>query len=156
MTAMTDQEYANAVFEITSQAQGKFAPFAFPNETGDCVEFFVSPKEFYSKRVDDYLTLYLEEGTGAIVGFVVKNITRILKRVATQQAAYSFVIQDGKMRLEALFTSVLWNDDWRITHVREYCMVADIAKQYNLDQVTIPSILEKTHTVASSGSHVSV
>jgi len=145
MTVMTDQEYADAVLEIATQAQCEFSPFFFPNEEGDCVEFFVSPNDYYAKRIDDYLTLYLDEETEEVIGFVVKNITRILNRVATQQAAYAFVIQDGEMRLEALFASMLWNDGWRITHVREYHRVADIARSYHLDKVRIPSILEKAH-----------
>ena len=35
MTVMTDQEYADAVLEIATQAQCEFSPFFFPNEEGD-------------------------------------------------------------------------------------------------------------------------
>ncbi|MDR0328507.1 MAG: hypothetical protein LBI05_09455 [Planctomycetaceae bacterium] len=158
MTVATDEEYANEVFEIASQARCEFSPFALPNEDGDCVEFFVSPNDFYAKRIDDYLTLYIEEGTDEVAGFVVKNISRILERVATQQAAYSFVIQDGEVRLEALFTSMFLNDGWQITHVREYRTVVDIAQSHQLDKVQISSILERVRTVAntSGGSHAPV
>jgi hypothetical protein len=87
---------------------------------------------------------------------VVKNISRILERVAMQQAAYSFVIQDGEMRLEALFTSMLWNDGLRITHVREYRKVIDIAQSCRLDKVQILSILEKAHMAKSIPESVAV
>ena len=146
MTVMTDTEYIDAVQELVTQVQDEFLPFALPNEDGDCIEFFVSQKDYYAKRIDDYLTLYLEEGTDVIAGFVIKNITRILQRVSTQQAAHSFVIWDGEIRIEALFTARFLGDECRGTYVREYHMVADIAKQYHLDRVRIPSIFEKTHT----------
>ena len=143
MTVMTDKEYADAVFEITAQVQGEFKPFVFPNEDGDCVEFFVSQKEYYAKRIDDYLTLYLEEETGEIAGFVVKNITRILDNVSAGMDC-SFVIRDGEMCLEAMFAAMVWSDDRRFTFVREYRRVASIAKIYNIDRVRISSILNKT------------
>jgi hypothetical protein len=141
---MTNTEYTEAVFELMQQTSGEFVPFVLPNEDGDCVEFFVSPKNYYAKRIDDYLTLYLDEDTEDIAGFVVKNISRILRQVATKQAAYSFVIQDGQIRLEALFAAMFSGDEQRIHFVREYHRVADIAKQNRLDKVQIPSVMEKT------------
>ena len=147
MTVITDKEYVDAVFEIAAQAQpqGRFSPFVAPNEDGDCVEFFVSPNDYYAKRIDDYLTLYLDEETNDVVGFVIKNISRILNRVATQQADYAFVIRDGEVRLEALFTAMFLGDERRGTYVQEYYRVVDIAQQHQLDRVRIPSILEKAH-----------
>jgi len=145
MTVMTDKEYADAVFEMASQPQGKFSPFVLPNEDGDCVEFFVSPKDYYAKRIDNYLTVYLDEETEDVVGFVIKNITRILNRVAAQRADYAFVIRDGEVRLEALFTAMFFGDEQRETCIREYYRVVDIAQLHRLDRVRIPSFLEKAH-----------
>ena len=148
MTVATDEEYANAVFEIAAQAQqqhGEFLPFILPNEDGDCVEFFVLSNDYYAKRVDDYLTLYLDEETEEVVGFVIKNITRILRRVATQQAVYSFVIREGEMCLHALFAAMFSGGEPRVHHIREYDIVADIAWRNNFDKVRIPSILEKAN-----------
>jgi len=156
MTVATDNEYTDTVFEITAQAKCDFSPFALPNEDGDCVEFFVSPKDYYAKRIDDYLTLYLEEESGEVAGFVVKNITRILQRVATQQINYAFVIQDGEMCLQALFTAMFSSDECRGTYFREYHRVADIARQHHLDRVRIPSILEKAHAPSAAPETISV
>lgn len=156
MTVMTDEEYANAVFEIAAQEQCEFSPFVAPNEDGDCVEFFVSPNDYYAKRIDDYLTLYLDEETENVVGFVVKNITRILNRVAARQADYAFVIRDGEMRLEALFTAMFFGDERRGTYVREYYKAVDIAQQHQLDRVRIPSILEKANIPHAVSETISV
>jgi hypothetical protein len=142
MTVMTEQEFADAVFEIAAQVQSEFKPSVFLNEDGDCVEFFVSKNEYYAKRIDDYLTLYLEEETGEIAGFVVKNITRILDNVSAGMDC-SFVIRDGEMCLEAMFAAMVWSDDRRIHYMREYRRVASIAKSYNIDKVRIASILNK-------------
>lgn len=146
MTAMTDTEYTDAVKELITQTQGDFSPFVLPNEEGDCIEFFVSQKDYYAKRIDDYLTLYLEEETDEVAGFVIKNITRILKRVATHQAAHAFVIRDGEVCLQALFTAMFAGNEQTFHYVREYERVTDIARENHLDKVRIPSILEKSHT----------
>jgi hypothetical protein len=156
MTVMTDQEYENAVLEIAEQVQGEFTPFAFPNDDGDCVEFFVSPKEYYSKRVDEYLTLYLEEGTNKIAGFVVKNISRILERVATQHAAHLFVIRNGEVCLQALFTAMFTGNEQQCLCAPEYETVTDIARENCLDKIQISSILEKRpHAIMNTKGRVS-
>jgi len=141
---LTDQEYIDAVRELVSQAE-EFAPFALLNEDGDCVEFFVSQKNYYSKRVDHYLTLYLEEGTNELAGFVIKHITQILKRVIAQNVAYRFVVRNEEIRLEALFTAMSVEreiiNEYHI--LQEYLKVADLIDRYNLNQVKIAPILEK-------------
>ena len=145
MTVMTDAEYVDAVHELMTQPQGEFSPFALPNEDGDCIEFFVSQKDYYAKRIDNYLTLYLEEETDEVAGFVIKNISRILNRVVNQQVAHSFVIRDGEVCLRALFTAMFTGNEQTLHCVREYERVADVARENHLDTVRIPSILEKTH-----------
>jgi len=156
MAVMTDQEYADAVFALAEKVRGEFTPFAYPNADGDCVEFYVSSKEFYSQRIDEYLTLFLEEETEEIVGFMIKNITKILNKIASHQAICSFVIQDGEVRLEALFTAMFCNDDRRTLYVREYHKVTDLAKTYDIDKVRILSILEKAGIVPKVSETVSV
>ena len=157
MTVMTDFEYENAILEMAKEEQVAFEPFSLLNEDGDCIEFFVSPKDYYAERVDDYLTVYIEEETGEVAGFVIKNITRILKRVAAQQAVYSFVIFDGEVRLEALFTVMLGNTvDQKITYVREYRKVVDIAKTHKLDRIQLKSILDKPPFATRASEAVSV
>ena len=139
-----DQEYAVAVRELASSAEGEFMPFALLNEDGDCVEFFVSQKDFYSRRVDAYLSLYFEEGTDEIAGFVIKNITQILSRVVAQKAAYRFVVRNEEMRLEALFTAMsVEHEVINDYQIQEYLKVVDLINRYNLNQVKIAPILEK-------------
>jgi hypothetical protein len=145
MTVMTDKEYEDAVLALTSQECGEFSPFAFVNEEGDCIEFFVSAHDYYAQRVDDYLTLYLEEETEDVAGFVVKNVTQILERVATQQENYAFVIKDGEVCIQTLFFAMVSGDVCQKTFVREYHRVAGIAWKNQLDKVQIPSIIEKAH-----------
>jgi len=154
MTVMTDKEFENAMLEMASQVQEEFSPFMLPNEDGDCVEFFVSPESYSAKRVDDYLTLYLDEETCDVAGFVVKNITRILELIATQQTACSFIIRDGEMCLHALFAAMFSGGEPQVHHVREYDIVADIAWRNNFDRVRVPSNLGKTQTPETQGTLV--
>ena len=92
------------------------------------------------------MTLYLEEETGDIAGFVIKNISRILNRVASRRVAHSFVIRDGEICLQALFTAMFAGNKQTFHYVREYERVTDIARENQLDKVRIPSMLEKAHT----------
>ena len=141
-TALSKQEFIDLIFEIAGEPTGNFKPFAFHNKTGDCIEFFVTQDDYFAERVDDYLTLYLEMDTEEIVGFVVKNVKRIVDRLSRQKSAMAFVIDDGKAKLRCLFAAMFANgrpdlDEKRALVVREYRRVAEIAESNHLDEVEL-------------------
>ena len=143
MTVHYDQELVKRVFEIAGDMIGPFEPFAFYNKAGDCIEFFVTQDDYFMDRVDDYLTLYRDMDTEQIVGFVIKNVKRIIERLSKQKSAMEFVIDDGKAKLRCLFAAMLACDNQNTSQekrslvVREYRRVAEIAESNELDEIEI-------------------
>ena len=142
MTILSDQEFTARIFEIAGEPVEHFEPFAFHNTAGDCIEFFVAQEDYFVERIDDYLTLYLDMDTEQIVGFVIKNVKRILERLASHKTATAFVIDDGKLRLRSLFTSLFFlsNGQDREMIVREYVKVVKIAESCQLDKVEMACV----------------
>ena len=144
MSVMTDQAFTNRIVEVAGKLPEHFEPFAFHNTDGDCIEFFVSQDDYFSERIDDYLTLYLDMDTEQIVGFVIKNIKRILDRLSKHRLSMAFVIDDGRVRLRSLFVSMFANEksdpeqekkrEWI---VRKYQNVVEIAETNKLDKVEL-------------------
>jgi len=145
-TTLSKQEFMDLIFEIAGPLAEDFKPFAFHNKAGDSIEFFVTQDDYYGLRVDDYLTLYLEMDTDQIVGFVIKNVKRIVERLSRQKSAMAFVIDDGKAKLRCLFAAMLAGEnpnadpEKRTVAVREYRRVAEIAEQYELDEVELACV----------------
>lgn len=144
MTVLSNQEFANRIFEIAGAPVEHFEPFAFYNTDGDCIEFFVSQDDYFAERIDDYLTLYLDMDTEQIVGFVVKNVKRILDRLSRQRRMMAFVIDDGRVQLRSLFVSLFAHEntdaEQEVTRdliVRKYQKVIEIAETNKLDKVDI-------------------
>jgi ABC-type amino acid transport substrate-binding protein len=144
MTVLYDKELAHRIFEIAGTTPEHFKPFAFHNTDGDCVEFFVTQDDYFAERIDDYLTLYLDMDTEQIVGFVIKNIKRILERLSKQKSAMAFVIDDGRVRLRSLFVSMFANENTNLDQekkrdlvIREYRKVVEIAEMHKLDEVKL-------------------
>ena len=145
MTILSEQEFTAKVLEIAGKPVERFKPFAFHNTDGDCIEFFVSPDDYFAERIDDYLTLYLDMDTEQIVGFVVKNVKRIMDRLSASKTATAFVIDDGKVCLRSLFNSMFLLDknggQDRELIVREYVKAVKAAESSRLDEVEIGAVL---------------
>jgi hypothetical protein len=137
-----DQELVARLFEIAGKPTGDFKPFAFHNTAGDCIECFVSQGDYFAERVDNYLTLYLAEGTDEIIGFVIKNVKRIINRIAKQKSAMAFVIGERRANLRCLFYALFVNEtpDQEDRHsmvIREYQKVVEIAETNELSEVEL-------------------
>jgi len=142
-TTLSKQDFMDTIFEIAGESSGDFKPFVFHNKAGDCIEFFVSKDDYFGERIDDYLTLYLDMDTEQIVGFVIKNIKRILDRLSHQKSAMEFVIDDGMANLRCLFTAMFANEKpgtdqaKRALVVREYRKVVEIAETNEIGTVEL-------------------
>jgi hypothetical protein len=124
----------NCTFNDTNEP---FQPIVYNNVEGDCIEFYVSTNDYYSKRVDDYLTLYLDIDSDDIVGFNIKNIRRIFNKLSQDKSAWAFIIDDGHVELKVLFTMMLLKDNKADEAViREYKQVTKIAQNCQIDKIT--------------------
>ena len=143
MTVLSHQEFTNRIFEIAGEPVEHFEPFAFHNTDGDCIEFFVLPDDYFAERIDDYLTLYLDMDTEQVVGFVIKNVKRILERLSRQRPAMAFIVDDGIVVLRSLFVAMFangrdnTNQEEQDLVIRHYKKVVEIAETNEIGRVEL-------------------
>jgi hypothetical protein len=78
MTALTNEAFAARVLEVAGQPPPRFTPTAYYDPDGDCIEFLASPDNFYAERVDDLVTVYYSEETGAVIGSLTHSSMRTM------------------------------------------------------------------------------
>jgi len=75
---------------------------------GDCIEFLFSDEPFYGERIDSLVTVYYGEETHEIVGSLIKGVRRFIENVLHKVPGFRIDVQDGRVKLEHLFTAKLW------------------------------------------------
>lgn len=80
-----------------------FEPSAQYDEDGDCVEFFADRVAFNAVRLDDWVTMYVSEQDGRLVGCLIKRVKRLFRDVPNLQEIV--LVQDNKMRLDYFFVA---------------------------------------------------
>ena len=127
----TKDDFMNNLLKIADKEPEEFKPFAYHNQDGDCVEFFVKPDSYYAERVDGFLTVYRSRKNKEVIGSLLKNI----KHIIGKYPGFSIEIHDGKVHLAALFLAGLWSQahkDKNCTVVRRiYQSLVESAK--NID-----------------------
>ncbi len=80
-----------------------FKPIAQYDEDGDCVEFFAENVPFNAVRLDDWVTMYVAENDGRLVGCLIKRVQRLFRECPDLQEIV--LVQDNKMRLDYFFVA---------------------------------------------------
>lgn len=80
-----------------------FEPSAQYDDDGDCVEFFADRVAFNAIRLDDWVTMYVSEKDGQLVGCLIKRVKRLFRDVPNLQEIV--LVQDNKMRLDYFFVA---------------------------------------------------
>lgn len=88
-----------------------FQPQVLFDKDGDCLEFLISNESFYAQRLDGLVTVYYGEGSGRLVGSVIKGISKFLRSALERAPGFKIEIRDGRVRLGHLFTATLWLSD---------------------------------------------
>ncbi|MFO0970542.1 MAG: hypothetical protein U0793_33780 [Gemmataceae bacterium] len=110
MKAMTNAEFAARVAELAKNA-GPPQPTAVYDPDGDCIEFLAKPEPFYAERVDDLLTVYYSQETGAIVGSLLKGASRLCGEILKRMPGFRIEVVDRNVRLEHIFLARLWSTE---------------------------------------------
>lgn len=63
-----------AFVESAPDRDGPFKPFVYHDRDNDLIEFFLSNENYYGKRVDGRLTLYLSQESDEIVGCLIEGV----------------------------------------------------------------------------------
>jgi len=80
-----------------------FAPSAQYDEEGDCVEFFAANVPFDAVRLDDWVTMYVAESDGRLVGCLIKRVQRLFREFPNLEEIV--LVQDNRMRLDYFFVA---------------------------------------------------
>ena len=87
-----------------------FKPQVIYDKDGDCIEFLFSNEPFYGERIDSLVTVYYSEETREIVGSLIKGVKRFISDVIKKVPGFRIDVRDGRIKLEHLFTAILWSD----------------------------------------------
>lgn len=105
-----DSEFADWVDENAPPAS-EFEPYAVYDPDGDCIEFFAIHATFYANRIDQLLTVYLEEETNRLVGALIKDVSKFMRtQIQNKCPVTSFVIQGQDVQVKMLFIAGLLSD----------------------------------------------
>src|SRR5262245_23112536 len=106
---MSSTEFAELVLSRVPSAQ-PFQPIVNYDPDGDCIEFLASDESYYAERVDSLVTVYYGRESKEIVGSLIKGVKRFLREVLEKTPGFKIEIQDGRVKLEYLFTVRLWSE----------------------------------------------
>ncbi len=134
---LTAEEYESYLSEGVVPAEN-FRPAAFYNHDGDCIEFFISNEPFKAKRLDNLLTVYIGRETNQVVGSLIKGISGIFKGILRRAPGFKIEIQDGRVKMEHLFTACLWSSerDPKGTEVVVYNKLREVAERADIEADT--------------------
>lgn len=85
-------------------------PFVAYDPDGDCVEFIAARDSYYAERVDSLVTVYRSRATKEIVGSLIKGVRNYLQELVVRAPGIVLEIEDGKIKLQHLFTGRLWQN----------------------------------------------
>lgn len=106
---MTNQEFAQLVLNQVPDGL-TFQPTATYDPDGDCIEFIASPDSFYAERIDSLVTVYRSQDNDAVIGSLIKGVSKFVREVLVRVPGFKIEIRDGRIKLEHLFTAKLWSE----------------------------------------------
>ena len=107
------------------------------------ITFRFSQENFNSEDIDDYVTQYVGSETGELVGFVLKNVPEVLKKIASKVSLYDFVTGDGEVHLRSLYTAMGAMDMIQGTKIATYLQLLEKAEEQCLDQIPLLPLMDK-------------
>lgn len=106
MSEERKKKFMKGILDFVGDVESEpFAPFAYYNKDGDCVEFFAKSDDYYAERVDGFLTVYRSRDNNEIIGSLMKNI----KSIFDQWPGFAVEIHEDKVHLASLFLAGLWS-----------------------------------------------
>ena len=106
---MNNEEFAQHVLSQIP-ADRPFAPTAYYDPDGDCIEFVAAPDSYYAERIDTLLTVYRSQETHEIIGSLIKGVSKFLRAFLQRAPGFKIEVQDGRFKLVHLFTAKLWTE----------------------------------------------
>lgn len=104
---MNQEQFASLVLGQVSSHKPQFPQVAYDPD-GDCIEFLACDEDFYARRVDEMITVYVSRDSGKIIGSLIKGINNTISKLLKKYPGFGIEIRSRRLRLDHLFTAVLW------------------------------------------------
>ena len=133
MTAMTNDEYADAVMRM-AEPVSPFVPTATYIPEGDCVEFVAAPDDYRAHRIDGLVTVYYSRKTNQIIGSLIKGIHAFCQKVLEKCPGFKIALESGPVKLEHIFLAKLWTqpNPQEVIVVRAYKELIEVAEENDI------------------------
>jgi len=82
---MSDDDFAEQIRSIFGGNTEPFKPFAFYNEAGDEIEFFLSNDNYYGQWINHFMTVYRSEETNEIIGGCIHQLNHLMKKKVSDE-----------------------------------------------------------------------
>ena len=128
MSAMSNEDYADAVLRMGQQASA-FSPMATYIPEGDCIEFIISPDDYYAQRIDGLVTVYYSRKTKQLAGSLIKGVQRFCQEILSKYPGFKIELESGCVKLEHIFLAHLWQEARETMIVRTYRELIHAAEQ---------------------------
>lgn len=108
MTVTSNSEFARRMMLLARSAE-RFKPTATYDRDGDCIEFLASPDPFYAERIDDLVTVYYSQETDAVIGSLIKGVSKFCRDMLSAMPGFRIEIHDGPVSLQHIFLARMWS-----------------------------------------------
>ena len=127
----TSQELSvTELFRRRLSGEAKFVPHNLYDRDADCVTYFNANVPTNSDQLDPFITLFYEPATSKLVGFKVKCIRMIVRRL----------VENGKKPGKITFEDVLDLAEELSEDHRKRKMHREAAKESELAKVVLPDV----------------
>lgn len=140
MKVITDSDNFMAELENAFGPPQEFQPTATYIPDGDCIEFVARPGRYRAQRLDDLVTVYINEDSDEIVGSLIKGVRKLCRQLSEKLPGFKINVDDGKVRLEHLFLARLWSEPRPSKLVeRTYRKLIEVADETNAEAELCPA-----------------
>lgn len=73
------EEFAGMMRRTAADAD-PFRPMAYYDPDGDCIEVFFSNDHFVGKRLDKWVTVYINPEKNEIIGSLIKDVSKLMRQ----------------------------------------------------------------------------
>ncbi|NLF07990.1 MAG: hypothetical protein GX594_08425 [Pirellulaceae bacterium] len=127
---MNENTFAQLVLDRATKGN-HFRPQAYYDPDGDCIEFLAKNEPFYGERIDSLVTVYYSEKNHEVIGSLIKGVSSFIAEMTKKAPGFRIEVQDGRVRLEHIFTARLWHSDQppRDEVILTYQKLRDVAEK---------------------------
>ena len=109
MKGMANNQFAKAIMSL-ERPKGPFKPRATYIPEGDCIEFVVSPDDYYGVRLDGLVTVYYSRKTNKVIGALIKGVRGFCKKIGKKFPGFQFTVEVRPLKIEYLFLAQAWTE----------------------------------------------